>query len=278
VLTTGRQAPAPGAGDRPAALTGESSGATANIHAQDIGAARTPVVLDVAPVPCQEDVTLDRGHTTRDRGTDRIGVWQLFRRERLLQLFVLITLVANLGAGAAFDIGLPELARGPFAIGPGGYGALVACLAAGGLGGVLIASQLGPGRRPAIRAAAIFLGASACVAAIPYLGGPVAAGACLVVSGGLAATGNVLLVTMLQRWAPPEALGRVMSLALLGSLGSFPASVVLGGVAVEHLGPGPVFIIGASLLALAILLALGQPEFRHFGTADGGASPDGTPR
>lgn len=200
--------------------------------------------------------------------SDGPGLWRLFRRERLLQLFFLIPLMANLGAGAAFDIALPALARGPLSIGSGGYGALVACLAAGGLGGVVVAGQLGPGRRPAIRVAGIFLGAGAFLAAVPYLGGAIAAGACLVVSGGLTATGNVLLLTLLQRWAPAGSLGRVMSLIMLGSVGAFPLSVAAGGVAVQDLGPGPVFLIAAFILTLTILAALTQAEFRRFGTMD----------
>lgn len=198
-------------------------------------------------------------------GGDAPGLWRLFRRERLLQLFFLIPLVANLGAGAAFDIGLPALALGPFSIGPSGYGALVACLAVGGLGGVVLAGHLGPGGRPAIRVAGIFLGAGASLAAVPYLGGPIAGGACLVVSGGLAAIGNVLLITLLQRWAPPQSLGRVMSLIMLGSVGAFPLSVVAGGVAVQDLGPGPVFLIAAFAVILTTLAALTQAEFRQFG-------------
>ena len=174
-------------------------------------------------------------------GGEAPGLWRLFRGQRLLQLFFLIPLMANLGAGAAFDIALPALARGPFSIGSSGYGALVACLAAGGLAGVVVSGRLGPGRRPGIRVAGIFLGAGAFLAAVPYLGGAIAAGACLVVSGGLVAIGNVLLLTMLQRWARAGSLGRVMSLIMLGSIGAFPLSVAAGGVAVQDLGPGPVF-------------------------------------
>lgn len=114
----------------------------------------------------------------------------------------------------------------------------------------------------------MFLGAGAFLAAVPYLGGAIAAGACLVVSGGLVAIGNVLLLTLLQRWAPAGSLGRVMSLIMLGSIGAFPLSVAAGGVAVQDLGPGPVFPIAAAILTLTILAALTQPEFRRFGMMD----------
>lgn len=235
---------------------------------------RAPAQAEGAAACGNEDLTVPQQNPARG-GAEAPGLWQLLRRERFLQVITVIALVANLGASAALDIALPALARGPLSTGPSGYGALVACLAAGGLGGVLVAGQLGRGRRPAIRAAGIFLGAGLFLAAVPYAGGAIAAGACLAVSGGLATIGNVLLFTILQRWAPADALGRVMSLIMLGSVGGFPVSVVAGGVAVEELGPGPVFLIAAVILVLAVLGALTQAEFRHFGADGEPGSPAG---
>jgi MFS family permease len=239
--------------------------ALAGVLAASRRAAQAPAAVQGLAVSGQQDVAISPGNPDHGGDSHAPGLWRLFRRNRLLQLFCLIPLMANIGAGAAFDIALPVLARGPLSIGSRGYGALVACLAAGGLGGALAAGQLGPGRRPAIRVAGVFLGAGAFLAAVPYLGGAIAAGACLAVSGGLVAIGNVLLMTLLQRWAPAEALGRVMSLIMLGSLGSFPVSVAAGGVAVTDLGPGPVFLIAAFFVILAAFCALTQAEFRHFG-------------
>ena len=55
------------------------------------------------------------------------------------------------------------------------------------------------------------------------------------VLGGCNGLGNVIFVTLVQRWAPPRLLGRVMSVVMLAELGSFPLSVV-SGVLVRHLG------------------------------------------
>ena len=49
------------------------------------------------------------------------------------------------------------------------------------------------------------------------------------------------MVTLLRRPAPPNLIGRVMSLVMLASIGSFPASVALSGVMVRHIGPPPFF-------------------------------------
>jgi len=79
--------------------------------------------------------------------------------------------------------------------------------------------------------------------------------------------GNVVVVTLLQQWAPPHLIGRVMSLVMLASIGAFPASVALSGVVVRHIGPAPFFPAAGAILVLAVLLALTVRDFRDFGAA-----------
>ena len=88
------------------------------------------------------------------------------------------------------------------------------------------------------------------------------------VLGGCNGLGNVIFVTLVQRWAPLRLLGRVMSVVMLAGLGSFPLSVAVSGVLVRHLGPAPFFPVAGAVVAVAILGALSQAEFRAFGTAD----------
>ncbi|MGH3305920.1 MAG: MFS transporter, partial [Streptosporangiaceae bacterium] len=52
------------------------------------------------------------------------GLWQFVRRERLLKLLMLVTLVANFGAAGTFEVATPALAHARW--GAGGYGALLA--------------------------------------------------------------------------------------------------------------------------------------------------------
>jgi ABC-type uncharacterized transport system permease subunit len=59
-----------------------------------------------------------------------------------------------------------------------------------------------------------------------------------------------------------------MSLVMLAGLGSFPLSVAVSGVLVLHLGPAPFFPVACAVVAVAILGALSQAEFRNFETAD----------
>ncbi len=90
--------------------------------------------------------------------------------------------------------------------------------------------------------------------------------ACLVL-GACSGFGNVTMITMLQRWAPKRLLGRVMSLVMLASMGTFPVSVAVSGVLVRGLGPVAFFPVAGLVLALAILGALSQRELREFGMA-----------
>ena len=107
---------------------------------------------------------------TISQGPKAPGAWQLVRRERVLQVLLLVVLVANLGSGGLVGVAFPALARGPFHIGADGYGALLACSAAGGLVGVLAAAHLGPAQRPALRACWLSLVANVLLALVPYLG------------------------------------------------------------------------------------------------------------
>ena len=126
-----------------------------------------------------------------------------------------------------------------------------------------------PGKlpRPALVAAGCFVTEALALALIPFLGGlPGAAVATLVLGAGNG-LGNVIMLTLVQRWAPPRLLGRVMSVVMLCGMGSFPLSVAVSGVLVRHLGPSPFFPVAGATVAVALLGALSQREFRDFGTA-----------
>jgi hypothetical protein len=146
---------------------------------------------------------------------------------------------------------------------PNGYGGLLAGFA----GGALAGSQFRGGRRPAIVGSAAFIAQSAFLAAVPYLGSVLADGAALAAAGFLNGLGNVIMITLFQRWAPPELLGRIMSLLILAAFGIFPVSVALGAVAVHSLGAPPFFPIAAVVTAAAVLAGLSQRSWRNLGAA-----------
>ena len=192
------------------------------------------------------------------------GVWALLRHSRLLQTLIVVAAVANLTAAGTFEVALPSLAHMSF--GATGYGVLVACYGAGAVIGTLAATKAGRLRRPAPVACGAFLITAASMCLVPFLGGLPGAAAAIVVLGAGNGFGNIIMITLLQQWAPPAMLGRIMGVVMLASMGTFPVSVLLSGLLVRAIGPIPFFPVAGAVLAVAILGALTQREIRDFGT------------
>ncbi|HEX3591107.1 MAG TPA: MFS transporter [Pseudonocardiaceae bacterium] len=191
----------------------------------------------------------------------------LLRSQRVLQVMLLITVAANLGSGGLGQVALPSLAHGPLHTGATGYGAMIAAEAVGALLGTIAAGQVRRLRRPAVVASIAFLVEAAFMAAVPYVGGIVAASVALALFGALNGFGNVITITAFQRWAPPSLLGGVTGLLMLAAFGIFPVSAALGAVVVSNLGPALFFPIAAAALVLAVGGGLTQRAWRDIGTS-----------
>jgi predicted MFS family arabinose efflux permease len=211
--------------------------------------------------PATPDV--EHGKTEAERGKSP-GVWSLLRHSRLLQVLMVVTVVANFTSAGTFEVALPALAHLKF--GATGYGALVACFGGGAVIGTLAATRAGRLRRPAPVACVAFLVSAVGIALVPFLGGLPGAAAATLVLGAGTGFGNIVMITLLQQWAPAALLGRIMGVVMLASMGTFPVSVALSGVLVRSLGPTPFFPVAGAALAVAILGALTQREIRDFGT------------
>jgi hypothetical protein len=231
--------------------------------------ALTLLFIPRCPAGGSPDETVSREGTDGNQG----GVVQLLRRARALQVILVVVVAANIAGGGMSEVALPSLAHARF--GAAGYGALLACVAAGGVLGALAAARTGRLRTPTMVLSVVFLVEAAAIALVPYAGGEAGAAAALFVMGGLNGLGNVSFLTLLQKWVPPALLGRVMSAIMLCALGTFPLSVAISGVLVRHIGPVLFFPIAGGLVAVAILGGLTQREFRLFGAADRSVSADG---
>ncbi len=198
------------------------------------------------------------------------GVLALLRRSRVLQVILVVVIAANLANGGMGEIAMPALAHAKY--GAAGYGALLACLALGGIAGTLAAARTGGLRAPALFASAMFGAESVFIALVPYLGGEAGAAALLCLTGVCNGLGNVTFLTVMQKWVSPGLLGRVMGMLMLCSFGTFPLSVAVSGVLVRHLGPVPFFPVAGALVAAAMLLGLTQREFRRFGATEEASS------
>ena len=126
-------------------------------------------------------------------------------------------------------------------------------------------------RRPAVAACLSFLAEAAAVSLLPFLGGLPGAAAAAAVLGACNGFSNIIMITLLQQWAPGYLLGRVMSLVMLAAMGTYPISVAVTGAAVHSFGPAPFFPVAGAVLAVAILGALTQRVIRTFGAAQGAA-------
>jgi len=197
-------------------------------------------------------------------GAGQDGVLALLRRSRVLQVILVVVVAANLAGGGMSDVALPALAHARF--GAAGYGALLVCFAAGAVIGTLAAARAGTLKKPAMFASAVFLLEAAAIGLTPYLGGEAGAAAALFACGVANGLGNVIFLTLVQKWVSPRVLGRVMGAIMLCAFGSFPLSVAISGVLVRHLGPSLFFPVAGGLVAVAMLGGLTQREFRDFGS------------
>jgi MFS family permease len=195
-------------------------------------------------------------------------LWQVVRSERVLRLIFAITLVANLSSGGLSEVALPSLAHGPLHAGSAGFGALVASIGAGALIGTILAGQAPSFRRPAVIGSCGFIAQSVFEALVPYLGGTIPAGVMLACFGLLNGFSNVLTITAFQRWSRPEMLGRLIGFLMLGSLGIFPVSVLVGGVVVHSFGPAIFFPLSGALVAGTVLVSLIFKDWREFGATE----------
>jgi MFS family permease len=195
------------------------------------------------------------------------GMLALLKRSRVLQVLLVVVIAANLAGGGMSDVALPALAHERFV--------LLACFAAGALVGALAATRAGHLRTPAVFAGLVFVAEGVTIALIPHLGGEAGAAAALFAGGACNGLGNLVLLTVLQKWAPPALLGRIMAAVMLCAFGSFPLSVAVSGVLVRHLGPAAFFPVAGGLVVVAVLGGLTQREFRAFGASGSVPAPGG---
>jgi MFS family permease len=190
----------------------------------------------------------------------------VFLQSRALQVALVVVIAANLAGGGMGEVALPSLAHAKY--GAAGYGALLACIAAGAVAGTLAAARTGGLRTPAVFASGVFLLEATAMCLVPYLGGEAGAAVALLVMGACNGLGNTVFLTVAQRQVPSAVLGRVMGVIMLCAFGSFPLSVAITGVLVRHIGPTPFFPIAGGLLAIAILGGLTQRDFQRFGAVE----------
>ena len=199
----------------------------------------------------------------------RVSLRSVLACSPALRTMLTVVLAGNVAAAGIVTVALPVLARGHY--GAGGYGLVLAALAAGAVGGTMLGAAARTSR-PSVFASLAFLVQAGALAVIPYGGGLAAAAAAAVLFGLANSIGELVIVTAVQRVIAPAALGRVMALIMLASAGAYPVSVGFVTFVIRHLGAAAAFPVAAGLSAAAIGWGLSRPSFRDFGRVQSGSS------
>lgn len=182
----------------------------------------------------------------------------------IVRLMLVTDALVNLGSTGMGRVALPALARGPMHLGAGGYGLLSAAMGAGLLGGTVLAASMLSVRRPLYTYTLALLPAIPLVAALPYSGALIPTAAIIVAAFILIAIGNLLLITGLQQWAPPQLLGRLTGVLMLASVGMMPISTLIAGLVIHLTGPRLYFPLDAATITIAALAQLTSRTWRQF--------------
>ncbi|MDQ2815007.1 MAG: MFS transporter [Actinomycetota bacterium] len=221
--------------------------------AADAGSADAGSVVEVASASTDQEAV---GSSTT------IGVRDLLR-SRAFQLLLLIIVVSNAAWGGTLEVALPSLAHQHFGV--TGYGVLLTAITGGIVIGTFGAAVVKP-RQPMLLALLVFLADGASCAALPYLGGLAGAVAAALVFGLCNGLATVLVLTVIQRWAPARLLGTTMSVIFVAAMAVFPLSSGITGILVRHVGPSIFFPIAGLTLACSLVIGFASKQLRELGS------------
>jgi MFS family permease len=194
-----------------------------------------------------------RTERTSILGDIREGLAYLLRN-RLLRTLAIMVGTFNLASSATFAIlVLYVVAPGPMGLSEVGYGLLITSWAIGALAGSLVEERVEAwvGRANVLFGCVVITGLMTFVPALTVEVVPVAIS--FFVGSALGTMWNVITVSLRQRIAPDQLLGRVNAGYRLFAWGTMPIGALLGGVIAELWGPAAVFVVGG-VATLAMVL------------------------
>lgn len=170
-------------------------------------------------------------------------------------LWVTIALFSldNVFFAGSLQIALPLLAQQELG-GARAFGYVLSSFAVGSLVTALALGQLGTPRRRGLLAYMGVLVSGVTLVLLSRATETWQASLVAVVLGGSIVAFSLVWESTLQDLIPHEALGRVASIDLLGSISLMPVGLILAGVSVDHYGPGATILIGG-LGSIVIALA-----------------------
>ncbi|OIK26971.1 MFS transporter [Streptomyces malaysiense] len=185
--------------------------------------------------------------TPRGKGQLREGLQYVAGRPELIWSVVLVGFIGTFGFN--FPVWLSAFADDVFHVGAGGYSLLNTLMAAGSLGGALLAARRGSARMRLLILAALTFGALEVVAS---LAPSYSLFAVLMVPIGICGlTVNVTANTTVQTATDPAMRGRVMSLFMMVFMGGTPLGAPVIGWVTDTYGARVGFALGGVVSAVA---------------------------
>lgn len=186
---------------------------------------------------------------------------RFLRAAPFLLTMVGLSLLANFAANGLFEVGLPLLLKHWVGLseGPRAQGFILGGFGLGSIVGALIAGFSGRLRHKPIVAILLLLPSSILLGWVPFTHDVYLTTGVFAVLGLLIGCTNVMWITLIQRGIPKDMLGRVMSLAMLGSFVGTPLSIfAYGALATVVPDVSLLFLAGSALFGIAGLLALSR--------------------
>lgn len=183
-------------------------------------------------------------------------------RSPWLWITIVVAGVSNITLTGPLQAALPLLVSHSLHASVGVYSlfntlsAVGATLAAVGLG------QTAKLRRRGVLSYGAWLAAGAAVSFMGLPIGVAGVGVAILICGGAFATLELVWANTLQEIVSPTQLGRVSSIDALGSYALLPVGYGLAGLAADHIGAAPTFVVGGIISIIVIGLGLLHPAVR----------------
>jgi MFS family permease len=172
-----------------------------------------------------------------------------FARSPLLRTLTLLTTSINLGAGGFYAV-LVLFARDELALGPAGYGVLIAVSAVGSLAAGSVAEKVGSGRARQSVCLWIAPVVALCFGLVAAIPDRLVVGVAMVTFGLVVSLFNIVTVSLRQAITPRDMLGRVLSVHRVVCWGALPVGAVIAGAVAS--GPGLRWAVAACAAAVVV--------------------------
>lgn len=172
-----------------------------------------------------------------------------FARSPLVRTLTLLTSSINLGAGGFYAV-LVLFARDELALGPTGYGVLIAVSALGSLAAGSVAEKVDSGRARQLVCLWIAPVVTLCFGLVAAIPDRLVAGGAMVTFGLVVSLFNIVTVSLRQAITPREMLGRVLSVHRVLCWGALPVGAVIAGAVAS--GPGLRWAVAACTAAVVV--------------------------